>query len=235
MEFTATDHALLFAWLARSALLRVGDEQGVALVREAVRRYGAQRGRRMALRAQANGQPLTMASYLGLREWQASDDDLVQESRSQGPHLLAEVRRCALHQAWETHDLMPFGRLYCLDIDEALVHGFNPELRLDVRSTLTGGDEGCEFVFHDVDRAPAPAGRVVMPWEYHLGHLFKAVSEIFVEKLGAQGQEVADEALAEFAAHYGHKAAQVISAYRGTDFDRLPESVDGSITGGDGP
>lgn len=233
LEFTATDHALLFAWLSRAAILRVGKVQGKAIVREAVRRYGAQRGRRMASRAQANGQPLTMADYLAFGEWQASAEEMAQDSRAAGPNLHSQVQRCPWNDAWEAHDLMPFGGIYCLDIDEALVHGFNPELRLDVRSTLTGGDECCEFVFHGVDRAPTASDRVVMPWEYHLGHLFKAVSGVFVEEMGEHGQSVADEALAEFATHCGQEAAQIVAGYGDTDFDQLPESDVRSTAGDD--
>jgi hypothetical protein len=176
-----------------------------------------------------------MAGYLAFGEWQAADDEMSQQGEAQGPHLLARVRRCPWHCAWEDEGLMAYGGLYCLDIDEALVRGFNPELRLDVRSTLTGGDEACEFVFHDVDWEPAKGGRVVMPWEYHLGHLFQAVSEVFVEKMGEEGRAAADEALAEFARRYGQEASEAVAAYRDTDFDRLPEPVGGPLAGSDEP
>jgi hypothetical protein len=184
----------------------------------------------MALRARANGQPLTMAGYLAFGEWQADGEETAQKSEVRGRDLVVRVQRCPWHRAWEEQELLPFGRLYCLDIDRALVQGFGPELRLEVGGTLTGGDECCEFVFFDIDQAPAASGRVVMPWEYHLGHLFKTMSEAFLEQLGEQGQAAADEALAAFAARHGHRAARVVAAHRHTDFDRLPEPTDSPIT-----
>jgi hypothetical protein len=158
-----------------------------------------------------------------------------QDSRPAGPNHLAQIHRCPWKDAWEAHGLMPYGRIYCLDIDEALVHGFSPELKLEVRSTLSSGDPCCEFVFHDVSPALAAAGRAVMPWEYHMGHLFKTVGEVFVEELGEQGQAAADEALAQFARQYGQQAAQAVAGYGDTDFEQLPEMVAGYTAGDDLP
>jgi hypothetical protein len=224
MEFRATDHALLFAWLARSVVQRAGEVRGEAVVREAVRRYGGQRGRRMALRAQADGQPLTMANYRAYGEWQAAEGETAHEKVMQGPDMVAHVHRCPWHRAWEAHKVMPFGRLYCLEIDQALVRGFNPALQLDVNSILTEGDPYCEFVYHDVEPAGGTGKGVAMPWAYHLGHLYKTVGEVVVEELGEMGQRAVDEALAEFARHHGQEAARTVAGYGDTDFDRLPES-----------
>jgi hypothetical protein len=62
VSFTPTDHALLFAWIGREVVQRVGEEKGEAIMRKAVARYARQRGQRMALRAQANGHALTMTN-----------------------------------------------------------------------------------------------------------------------------------------------------------------------------
>jgi hypothetical protein len=190
-------------------------------VRQAVRRYGEQRGRRMALRALADGQALTMDSYRAYGEWQAGEGETGQEVVEPMPDLVSRVHRCPWHRAWEVHDLMPYGRLYCLEIDEALVRGFNPDLRLDVNAIQTRGDPYCEFVYHGV-QGSGPRKGTVMPWEYHAGHLFKTVGEVAVEALGESGQEAVDGALAEFAAYYGQEAAQVLVGYADADFDRLP-------------
>ena len=50
--FTAEHHALLFAWIARETIVRIGEEEAAPVIRVAVRLYGEQRGHRMALRAQ---------------------------------------------------------------------------------------------------------------------------------------------------------------------------------------
>jgi hypothetical protein len=225
-DFSPTHHALLFAWLSREVIQRVGQEEGERVVRQAIRRYGQQRGRRMALRAQANGHALTMANYMAYGEWQAGEGETEQEIIEKDPHVKAHVHLCPWYQAWEKEDLLPYGRLYCLDVDEALVHGFNPELRLDVNRTLSNDGEPCEFVFHDATlankNAVRPGRQAVMPWEYHLGHLYKTVGEVIVEELGQVGREAVEAALGEFARRYGEEAAQIVAAYQDVDFDQLP-------------
>lgn len=231
-----THHALLLAWMARAVVQRVGEDKGETVVRGAVRRYGEQRGKRMAMRAQANGHALTMTNYLAYGEWTAPKGERGQSMVERAPHARALVHKCPWHAAWEENDLMPYGRLYCLEIDEALIRGFNPELRLDVNSTQATGGEQCEFVFYDANltvknslslmykRAVKPGKRAFMPWDYHLGHLYKTVGDVVVAELGPAGQEAINDALAEFANRYGEEAAQIVKAYEETDFDRLPES-----------
>jgi hypothetical protein len=81
----------------------------------------------------------------------------------------------------------PYGRLYCLEIDQALARGFNPALQLDVLSTLSNDMRPSEFVFHEANLTPEKLtlldqkktanqqNGAVMPWDYHAGHLYAAV------------------------------------------------------------
>lgn len=224
IDFGPPDHALLFAWLARAVLRRAGEERGEALIRRAVARYGEQRGRRMALRARMAGEPLTMAAFLAYGELIWPDDAGEFDEAVRGPDLVERVSRCLWHGAWVENDLLPYGRFYCLEVDAALVRGFNPGLRLDVNGTLSNGAPCCEFVFHQARPAQAEGGIAAapaacrLPWEYHLGHLFSTVGDLVVHELGAEGQAAMDEALAAFAARYGLQAALQVAAYRDADF-----------------
>jgi len=49
INFTAQHHALLFSCIARSVIQRGGKENGEQILRKAVKKYGLQRGKRMAL------------------------------------------------------------------------------------------------------------------------------------------------------------------------------------------
>ena len=221
-RFTATHHALLFACLSRAIVQSAGQPQGEAIVRRAVRRYGEQRGHRMALRAQASGEPLTMDSFLANGELGIPAGEQLNDTVQERPDLVVHVLRCPWHQAWEANGLTPYGRLYCLEVDHALVRGFNPELWLDVNGVLTSGDPCCEFVFHQVKGAAAGRGRVIMPWEYHAGHLFKTISQVAVAELGPLGGQAVRQGLADWSATYGAEAARVVTSYADADFDRLP-------------
>ena len=76
---------------------------------------------------------------------------------------------------------------------------------------------------HGAERSTGLAGRTVMPWDYHCGHLYKTFLEVATEELGDVGLESMRAALDEFAARFGDEAAQVVLNYHETDFDRLPE------------
>lgn len=224
-EFAPAHHALLFAWISRAVVRRIGEGRGEAVVRQAVRRYGEQRGRRMALRAATDGYPLTMDAYMAYGEWRAPEGTTAAEVVQEAPDPVQHVLECPWHRAWQDQSVMPYGRLYCLEVDHALARGFSPEIRLSVNSIKSGGDDCCEFVFHGAtpEGAVEPNSPTVMPWQYHLGHLYKTMGQILVEELGELGKEALEEGLSEFAARYGPAAARAVEAYGDTDFDRLPE------------
>ncbi|MGD2148656.1 MAG: L-2-amino-thiazoline-4-carboxylic acid hydrolase [Anaerolineae bacterium] len=225
--FTAVQHALLFAWLSEAVLARVGREAGETLMRRAVRRYGEERGRRMALRAEADGEPLSMANFMAYGELPATPEAFESTSEAGEGTIRKTIVTCPWHSAWAEHDLMMHGRLYCLEIDQALVRGFNPALRLDVNCTQPNDGVPCEFVFHDVSEPGLERGRV-MPWAYHLGHLYWTMGGVIVKALGAAGETARGEALARFGERYGEEAARVVSAYWGIDFRRLLDDHEGN-------
>jgi hypothetical protein len=233
MRFTASHHALLFALLSRSAVSHLGTENGEKIMREAVRCYGEQRGRRMALRAQSDGEPLTMLNYMAYGEWRAEAGESEQSMTEMIPHAHSFITRCPWNQDWIESDLLRYGRLYCLEIDPALARGFNPALRLDVLSTLSNDGRPCEFVFYDANLTPANLDlldrkkkanqqkEAVLPWEYHVGHLYAAVKSTLAVALGEGGEAILQEALAAFAQRYGDEAVLVILSYQFVDFNTL--------------
>ncbi len=233
-RFAAAHHALLFAWISRAVVERVGEDRGESVTRKAVRRYGEERGRRMARRAQACGHALSMANYFAYGEWEAGPGEMEQQIVEKVPHARVHVHKCPWHTAWENNGLVQYGRVYCLEIDEALVRGFNSGLKVNVNSTQTNGDDRCEFVFHNANltlfntlllgykKAIKPGRRALMPWDYHTGHLYKTMGEVFVEELGQAGREAMSAALKEFSNCYGEEAVRVVVAYQDEDFNCLP-------------
>jgi len=213
-------------------------------MRIAVKKYGQERGRRMALRARANGHALSLAAYFNYGEWKASPPDVLPEGCSawtqqaqwveKAPRAHERITRCPWHEAWKANGLLAVGQLYCQEIDGALVSGFNPALAVDVLATLSSGAAACEFIFHDAkpiqpDSLTAgqkpvlqPGQPTQMPWEYHAGHLFATLEKVIAAELGEAGRAAVQAGLDEFARHFGEQAAGRVLAYRSVDFDRLP-------------
>jgi len=235
IQFSARHHALLFAWISRAVIHNCGEERGAQIVRAGVQRYGEERGHRMALRAQANGHTLSMTNYLAYGEWQAEPGETDQEIVERTPDARVRVNQCPWYSAWEEAQLLPYGRIYCQVVDEALVKGFNPQLKLDVESTLSSDEKPCDFVFHNANlnllnllglslkKTIKPGKSALMPWEYHLGHLYSTMHAVLVEQLGEAGEAAMREALGEFVAQFGEPAAQVVKSYQSMDFSKLPE------------
>jgi len=232
---TATHHAMLFALMARAVCNHSDEKTCAAIMRKAVRTYGEQRGHRMALRARANGHALTMANFLAYGEWSLDPGESDLQMVAKVPHARVHISKCPWHQLWAEKDLLPYGRYYCLEIDDALVRGFNPELKLDIRESLTAGQARCDFIFQDANltllnylvtayrKMVRPGKACLMPWDYHCGHLYETTGDLIVQELGSAGQEAVDNAREEFAATYGHGAVRTLTAFQDTDFNKIPE------------
>ena len=229
-SFTAEHHALLFAWIARELITRVGEHTAAPVLREAVRLYGERRGHRMARRAQQDGQPLSMSTYLSYREWQVPAGVMQQTGMPWRTDLRTQVRRCPWATAWEQAGLMEYGRYYCQEIDEALVRGFNPALVVEVKGTRTNGSRACQITYRGAfegtlvhEETQRDQERRILPWHYHAAHLYGTMSAVLQRELGFAGTDAVQAALLVFAARFGRAMADVLSADAGADFDVLPE------------
>lgn len=219
---TSAHHALLFAEIAKAVLETAGADTGEAAVRKCVRRYGEERGRRMALRAQADGAPPNLTSYLQYGEWEVPHEDMEESATETDRDVIAKVFKCPWHTTWEDAGMLRFGKLYCLEIDEALVRGFNPECRIHIAATRTNTGEPCEFRFRDARLPNAAKGRK-MPWDYHSGHLLKSMKETIEASLGDAGRDAVETALSAFRRRVGAGVADRIIACSDADFSRLPD------------
>jgi hypothetical protein len=227
---TAEHHALLFAWVAREAIARVGEEAAVPAIRAAVRLYGEQRGGRMALRAQQDGQPLSMATHLSYREWELPAGEMQQTGVPWRGDLRVQVGRCCWAMTWQQEGLTEYGKYYCQEIDKALVRGFNPDLTVDVKGTRTNGSRKCQLVYHGAfegtlvhEEAQRDQEKRMLPWSYHTGHLYATMTTVLQRELGSAGVAAAQAALDSFAARFGATMADVLAGDAGINFDVLPE------------
>lgn len=233
-QFSAEGHALLFAWMVKEIIDRVGESKAAPVIGEAVRRYGMQRGARMAMRARANGQSIDMLDYLAYGEWKAGRDEMKMTIIEKKTRMRVKIPRCPWHTAWRENDLMRYGRYYCLHIDRAVLQGFNPALRLEVNEIKPEGAQECDMVFHDISLTPPqmlrfmvrklikPGKSALMPWDYHTGHIYKTIGDTFIESFKEKGREAGDAALAKFSARYGGEAARVLEGFADCDFNKLP-------------
>jgi len=234
-QFTPTHHALMMGWISKAVVEAVGEEEGERIIRKAVVKYGNQRGKRMGMRAEANGHPRTSTNYFPYAEIKLAMGDFKGKFLERSPDLRVRASRCPWSNAWAENDLMEYGRFYCMEIDPAVVQGFNEDLVLEVNGTLSEGAEYCDMTFREADftfmkmagvawkKVVRPGRTAVMPWEYHVGHLYKTLAEVITEELGVQAGDVMATALEDFTGRYGEAATETVLSYQDTDFDQLPD------------
>jgi len=174
-----------------------------------------------------------MFNFLVYGEWEANEEDFDRIILETSPHFHIRVKRCPWNEPWVNADILPHGRLYCLDLDHALIEGFNPELVLELNATLSNHQRDCDFIYQNANLTPENMrqmtqrrqeihDKVIMPWDYHLGHLFKTIGEVVIEELGGLGKEAMEAAMAEFASEFGEEAAHIVTSFESTDFNKLP-------------
>jgi hypothetical protein len=215
----------MFAWIAQAAIERFGDE-GMATVLEGVRRYGCQRGQRMAHFAADAGQDLSIAAFKVFGEINFGETENVSRVDRYEPVVEQTSTRCSWCDTWRRYNLLAYGRLYCEEIDAAIAEGFNPALGFQASSTLSHGDADCRFTYHGASLSreqqerlaserEAVGTRCFRPWEFHIAELYYTLRDVLVERLGSSGREAAQSALANLSAKYGAKAAEGIRLREG--------------------
>ncbi len=213
-------HAALFAWLACEASEQLGPP-GEDAIRAGVRRYGEERGQRMAALARADDQPTDFVSYLLYGEIDFGQTRNVSRVVQRTPFVEVQVTRCDWHQAWLEQGALAYGRLYCQEIDCAILRGFDPNLAFSVAGTLTNGAPCCRFLYHgarmglfDTLRYRIERRRVgssaLRSFDWHTADLYRVLSAVLVERLGVEGERVAAAARRAFAAEYGDDAAAML-------------------------
>ena len=228
---SASHHAMLFAYLAKRTIDAFG-EAGKAAVTAGVRHYGEQRGRRRALRTQADGNPLDVENYLVYGEWEAFPGQMDLRFPQYAPEVHMENHCCPWYTEWSKRGLLEYGSYYCKDVDAALARGYNGmELKLLANRTL--GDEFCDFIFDGcgvpTERMEAFAekrnkigGKAKMPWEYHVGHLYSAMRQAIVSAFGKDGENAVALAMEDYKEEYGKAAHDLVLEYADIDYDAMP-------------
>ena len=220
-RFCETHHAYLIASFFRAFVAQDGVRGETAFVK-AAQIYGEERGRRMALRALRDGCALDLAAYFAYSEWAPTSEDSATSFLLSPGRVEEHIMRCPWADVFL--EVAPdCARLYCREIDRALLRGFSPELGFESVQILAQAPD-CRMRFFDetadadfwqrVEAVRRKACDRVRPFSYHCGHVWFTFSRVARNIFGRQaGMEIAAAAYNAFAQRFGEAMARALTGY----------------------
>lgn len=221
VECKIEHHAVLFALFAKHAVTMCG-KRGEEAIQKGMTVYGNERGARMAANALARGDELTTMTNQAYGEWKPDYDGQMEfgQLRTE-PTLQTYITKCAWCDAWKKHDLLEYGKLYCVNVDNAVYQGFRSDFVCTPTATaLSWGGTRCEFDWgHPISaeeakelvRKKKELGTSCMKdFNFHTAHLKHTISKTLIEELGEEGKNAAEYALDEYAGLFGQEYLDVL-------------------------
>ncbi len=133
----------LFSSLCKVMIRKLGPEPGEELIREAVQLFGRERGRQIAERVKSLGKPLSFRNWLTYGD--ISGSNFSARPVIDNGDLVAKVRACSFLDAATEWGMGEYARLYCKYADYAILEGYNPDVKLELKTRHETGRDHCLF------------------------------------------------------------------------------------------
>lgn len=234
----------LHAYIAARFYVRLTHsygERGKAAFIHATQFYAEQRGRRMAKRAIADGQPLTYETYRAYGEWESTEEMKAagcanrSEVVSTDPVWAFHVFICPWHEQFAAMDLAEAGLVYCAHLDHSICRGFNPYMVYEVPQTLHDSPYCIQKVSNQEGLAPGQTEQTAAfdpakarpladrrkDFKYHCAHSYWSYAKTCAAIFGDEGRALADAVLSDIAAEWGDTYAKTLLDYTTTDFEMI--------------
>lgn len=208
------NHAMMFAFLSRAAIEAKGEE-GRAAIQSGMIRYGRERGARMAARARANGDPVDLWTDQAYGEWKPDYPGQMEFGTLRNePTFRTYIAKCAWCEAWKKHDILEYGREYCVNVDAAVYEGFGcGAVCTPLTTSMSWGGERCDFdwgkAMSEEDAAKLAAkkaelgGSAMRDFDYHTAHIYYTITDELCKALGDDAAAIIERAVDDYTALYG--------------------------------
>ena len=223
------NQAVMFALLAKHAIQAKG-EPGRVVIQRGMQRYGRERGRRMAARARANGDPIALWTEQAYGEWQPDYPGQMEFGyvRTE-PTLVTYISKCAWCEAWRKYGLLEYGREYCVNVDNAVFQGFDPDFECTtIGEPMSFGGDRCVFDWgqplteEDLARLQAKREELgtsaMKDFDYHTAHVYFAICALLREYFPGESDFIIDAAVDEYISLFGQDDYNQIIEHSPNDF-----------------
>ena len=106
MKFTARDHAYVYGVIAQEIMSRC--EGAEAILEEAIKVYGLQRGSRMGQTCDLFGDERSMQTYMAYGEWAPAPGEMDIAIPEESPSAVWNVKKCPWSQEWTEKGMLEY-------------------------------------------------------------------------------------------------------------------------------
>ena len=229
---TEAHHGGILVSFYKAIMDLCGRDRGYDLFMTASRAYGERRGRRMALRAVRDGNPLDVTSYFAYGELLCTDKGLMDESSYEacGGTVHECQRDCLWAREFRAMDCLQCGNDYCKEIDGSVVRGFNPAMGFECMQNMHLSSS-CEFYFHSPEVKSdfmatfasrlKPGQNVKREMAYHCADVYNMLCQIVSQALPEESAGLISRVRDMLKERYGEEFLPVLDSYSDTDFDKI--------------
>ncbi len=232
ISLTETHHGGILVAFYKSLAEVCGKERGLEIFMTAARTYGARRGRRMALRALHDGNPLDVTSYFAYGELLCNDEGLTDCGLFEAiPGTVHERQTdCWWAREFRAMGCKECGVDYCREIDGSIVRGFNSSLGFECTQNMHLNGS-CDFYFRSSEVKEdfmdtygsrlKPGQNVKREMAYHCADVYQMYVHIIRQVIPEQADEVIKKVRDMLTERYGEDFWPAVEAYDGTDFESI--------------
>jgi len=227
LHLDESHHAAILVAFYRQLKEACGEERGLDIFMTAARAYGRRRGRRMAMRALRDGNPLDMTSYFAYGEL-LSTEGAYKGYYTASPGMVHE-HQDGCPWATEFHtSCFQCGVDYCREIDNSIIRGFNPNLEFSCPQNMHL-TPACDFYYGGSEIQPdfmetyasrVPEGVVTkLEMAYHCGDVYQMFCHVVTQVLPAEGNALVAQVRKQLQEKYGKDFLPSLDRFDETDFE----------------
>lgn len=119
-------------------------EEGKKVIADSIRKYGLERGKRMAKLVKSLGKEPNLKNFFIYGDLDSSSI-LKYKPKIVDGNIEIIIRDCVFCNGCRDWGKEEYGKIYCEYIDHAVLEGYNPDLILELPARMMLGDKKCHF------------------------------------------------------------------------------------------
>ena len=229
IQMKIENQAMMFAFLSKYTIIAKGEE-GRNVIQEGMKRYGRERGARMAARARANGDPVDLWTNQAYGEWKPDYPGQMEFGNLHTePTLVTYISKCAWCEAWKKYDILEYGREYCVNVDAAVYEGFGcGAVCTRLTTSMSWGGDRCDFDWGKplseeelkkiADKKAELGTSAMRDFDFHTAHIYYAITDTIRKAFPDDADDIIGKAARDYVDLFGREDYEKIFEFSPDEF-----------------